>query len=104
MIDDNIELEQDIDKALDKKKEKKLYLKRLQIKLKNSIESGRLPPDQQYLLIDDTIDRLLLTSDISEEQAKMFFDKIENYLKQLEQLQISISEEYKKAYSRLLEL
>ena len=98
------EIIEDIDKALDKKKEKNLYLKRQQIKLKKAIESGMLNPEQQYGMIEGVIDDLLLSKNVSENMVEAFENHINSYMKQLEQLQIEISEEYKKAYERILEL
>jgi len=98
------ETDLEIDKILDKKKGKSLYLERQQTILKDSIESGMLNPDQQYRMIENIIDNLLGTNNISEEHAKKFFDDIKRYSHKLEELQIQISEIYKDAYKRILEL
>ena len=96
--------EVEVDRILDKKKEKSLYLKRLQIKLKNSIESGMLKPEEQYMMIESTIDEMLSNHFITEDVADKFYNRQDHYMKQLEELQIKISEFYKINYENLLEL
>ena len=63
-----------------------------------------LKPDQQYGMIEEIIDDLLATGNVSEEMVSNFENQLNSYIDQLEQLQIKISEEYKKAYNRILEL
>ena len=93
-----------IDEALNKKKEKNPYLKRQQIKLKNSIESGMLNPDQQYAEVGNTIDRLWSLGLIDDVAAEKFFSREDEYVKRSQELQVEISKFYKSSYEKLLEL
>jgi len=82
-----------------------LYIKRKKERMKNAIESGQLSPDQQYDLIEYTIDDLLNTNPVSinEEAVKEHDKKIKELTEQMNDLQKKISEQYIKTYNKLLE-
>jgi len=83
-----------------------LYLKRIQDKLKKAIESGMLNPEQQYGLIETTIDDLLSqTPTVINEDAVLQHDKeLQVQMKILEDAQQKISDDYKKIYDYILGL
>jgi len=83
-----------------------LYLKRIQDKLKKAMESGMLNPEQQYGLIESTIDDLLsqTPSVINEDAVKQHDKEIQMQMKVLEDAQQKISDDYKKIYDYILGL
>ena len=84
--------------------EKTLYLKRKQENLKKAMESGMLNPEQQYGLIESTIDDLLGVDAINDEAVKVYDDKLKTMVTQLEEMQKQISEHYKTVYEKILAL
>lgn len=95
----------EIDKVLEEKTETKdYYVELVKENMKDSIESGMLKPEQQYALIEETLKELVAHNKINIEAVKKHKSDIKNLLKQLEDLQIKISEIYKKTYEKILEL
>lgn len=95
----------EIDKVLEEKTEtKNYYVELVKENMKDSIESGMLKPEQQYALIEETLKELVAHNKINIEAVKKHKSDIKNLLKQLEDLQIKISEIYKKTYEKILEL
>lgn len=94
----------DIDKVINKKKEGNLYLERKKTSMKKAIESGMLNGEQQYGMIESVIEDLLGHSLISEDAASKFYDRQQDYIKRLEDLQNDISGFYKKTFDSILEL
>jgi len=82
----------------------KLFIKRTKERMKNMIESGTLNPEQQYGLIESTIDDLLSTNPVSinEEFVKEHDNEIQEYTDQINSLQKKISERYLKTYNKIL--
>lgn len=82
-----------------------LYVKRKKERMKTAIESGQLQPDQQYGLIEDTIDDLLNTNPVSINEAavKEHDKEILDLTNQLNELQKKISDRYIKTYNKILE-
>ena len=83
----------------------KIYIKRIKERMKNMIESGTLNPEQQYGLIESTIDDLLSTNptSINEDAVKEHDKEIHEHTEQINQLQKKISERYLKTYNKILE-
>lgn len=81
-----------------------LYLKRKQENLKKAMESGMLNPEQQYGLIESTIDDLLGVNAINDESVKVYDVRLKTMLEQLEETQKQISEHYKAVYEKILAL
>lgn len=83
----------------------KVFVKRVKERMKNAIESGQLSPDQQYGIIEDTIDNLLSTNPVSinEDAVKEHDKTIKDFSNQLNEIQKKISEQYIKTYNKLLE-
>ena len=98
---DEFELEKVINK---KKEEESLFVERKKKNLKKAIESGMLNPEQQYGMIESTIDELLMVNAMSEDGVRQFQNKVDHYMDQLEQIQTDISSLYKKTYESILEL
>lgn len=98
---DEFELEKVINK---KKEEGSLFVERKKKNLKKAIESGMLNPEQQYGMIESTIDDLLIVNAMNEDGVRQFQNKIDEYMDQLEELQSNISSLYKKTYESILEL
>ena len=63
-----------------------------------------LNPEQQYGMIESTIDDLLMVNAMSEDGVRQFQDKLDSYIRQLEQIQTDISNLHKAAYESILEL
>jgi len=83
----------------------KYYIRRQKDKLKKAMESGMLKPEQQWAVIDDTIDKLLVVKDgIDVEAVKEFEKQINDHIDEINNIQIKINNLYKKAYDKLLEL
>lgn len=101
-MDDENELEKVINKK--KEEESSLFVERKKKNLKKTIESGMLNPEQQYGMIESTIDDLLVVGGINEEAVKQHDTAIESLMKQLEELQQGVSDRYKKTYESILEL
>jgi len=83
---------------------KKYYVKRIKKRLKENIESGQLPIDQQWALIEKAIDDLLQVDEINEEAVEKHDNEIENISKQILELQNKIGVVYKNTYDKILEL
>jgi len=81
-----------------------LYKKRVKDKMKKAIESGMLNPEQQYGMIETTIDELLVIDGISSEAVELHDKKIETLINELETKQKELSEHYKFFYEKILEL
>lgn len=82
----------------------KIYLKRVQKKLKKAIESDMLNREQQYGLIESCLDDLLSVNEINDEAVTQFEKQLDDYFNELENLQKKIAELYKKTYDKILEL
>jgi len=82
----------------------KVYVKRIQNKLKKAIESGMLNPEQQYGLIENSMDDLLSVNQINEEAVKQFDKELNQLFREIEEIQKKIAELYKKTYDQILEL
>ena len=73
--------------------------------MKQAIESGQLTPEQQYGMIENTIDDLLSTNPvcINEDAVKEHDRVIKELTNQMNEINKKISEQYIKTYNKILE-
>ena len=81
-----------------------VYKNRIKDKLKKAIESGMLNPEQQYGMIETSIDELLIVDGISSEAVELHDNKVKKLMETLENTQKELSEHYKFFYEKILEL
>ena len=80
------------------------YVNRVKKRLKDAIESGMLKPEQQFGMIESTIDDLLSVGGINEEAIKLFEDEIDELTKEIGVLQVKVADCYKRTYDKILDL
>ena len=83
---------------------KTYYVNRVKKRLKDAIESGMLNPEQQFGMIESTIDDLLSVDGINEEAVKLFESEIEEFTKEIGVLQGKVADCYKRTYDKILDL
>ena len=78
--------------------------KRIQKRLKDNIESGQIPPEQQFALIDSVIDELLGYKLINGKAVEEDDQKRDELINKIIELQKEIAEIYKKRYDNIMKL
>ena len=84
--------------------EKEIFLKRLQNRLKEAVELQGLPLEQQFAVIESSIDSLLQTNQISVKAVEQHDEEIQKLTDDLLKIQKSISDRYKKTYDGIMGL
>jgi len=82
----------------------KLYLERVKKRLKENIEAGNLPLDQQFAIIEGAIDDLLATKNINEDAVQKHDNIIEQHANNIIKEQQAIAERYHKTYEEIIKL
>ena len=82
----------------------KYIVERIKKELKENIESGQLPVDRQFALIQASIYDLLKMGEINEDAVKEHDTELDKLTQEMINIQQKISDTYKKAYDNIMKL